>query len=113
MFKVNNRNTRRRCDMFKVNNNNSRVMTLSCSGVESVVTRVCSKYLPVQGNDIDTRIRCEICSELTMKKPERIQKYFPDDVVVGFEHTSYLVLVFLLLIFSIYFFAGLDKYNKA
>ena len=48
-----------------------------------------------------------------MKKPERSQKHRPEDDAVGFEHTSHLVLVFLLLIFSMYLFAGLDKYNKA
>ena len=64
-------------------------------------------------NNIDTRIRCEICSELTMKKPERSQKHRPEDDAIGFEHTSHLVLVLLLLIFSKYLFAMLDKYNKA
>ena len=43
-----------------------------------------------------------------MKKPD-----LPNDDVVGFEHTSHLVLAFLLLIFSMYLFAGLDKYNRA
>ena len=32
MFKVNSRNTRKRCDMFKVNSNSSRAMTSFCSG---------------------------------------------------------------------------------
>ena len=36
-FKVNRRNTRRKCDMFKVNNNNSRAMTSFCSGVDRVI----------------------------------------------------------------------------
>ena len=48
-----------------------------------------------------------------MKKPEQSQNHRPEDDVVGFEHTSHLVLVFLLLVFSMYLFAGLDKYNKA
>ena len=37
----------------------------------------------------NTKTRCEICSKLTIKKPERHQCHF-----------SYLVLVFLLLILS-------------
>ena len=48
-----------------------------------------------------------------MKKPERSQKRRPDDDAVGFEHTSHLDLVFLLLIFSMCLFAGLDQYNRA
>ena len=44
-FKVNGRNTRRRCDMSKVNNNNSRAMALFYLGVGRQVSR---KYLPVQ-----------------------------------------------------------------
>ena len=38
-------------------------------------------------NNINTRKRCEICSKLTMKTPERR----------NFEHISHLSLVFLLL----------------
>ena len=37
MFKVNSRNTRRRCDMFKFNNNDSRAMTSFCFGVDRVL----------------------------------------------------------------------------
>ena len=46
-------------------------------------------------NNKNTRTRCEMCSKLTIKKPER------HDFIVNFEHTSHLVkLVFLLLTFS-------------
>ena len=48
-----------------------------------------------------------------MKKPEQSQKHCPEDDAARFEHTSHLVLVFLLLIFSKCLFAGLDKCNKA
>ena len=47
-----------------------------------------------------------------MKKPEQSKKHRPEDDAVGFEHTLHLVIVFLLLIFSKYLFAGL-KYNNA
>ena len=38
----------------------------------------------------NTRIRCEICSKLTIKTP----------VIANLEHMSHLVLVFLLLTLS-------------
>ena len=40
-------------------------------------------------NNRNTRTRCEICSKLTIKIPERRQAF------VIFEHISHLVLVFL------------------
>ena len=46
-------------------------------------------------NNKNTRKRCEICSNLTIKTPERRQC---DGVfIVNFEHISHLVLLFLLL----------------
>ena len=48
-------------------------------------------------NNRNTRTRCEICSLLTIKTPER-QQYRPSGVfIVNFEHISCLVLVSLLL----------------
>ena len=44
-------------------------------------------------NNSNTRKRCEICSKLTMKTPERRSTVF----IVNFEHISHLFLVFLLL----------------
>ena len=44
-------------------------------------------------NQRNTRTRCEICSKLTIKTPERR----PGVLIVNFEHISHLVLVFLLL----------------
>ena len=41
----------------------------------------------------ETTARCEICSKLTRKTPERSYGVFVDD----FEHISHLVLAFLLL----------------
>ena len=43
-------------------------------------------------NTMNTRIRCEICSKLTIKTSERRQAF-----IVNFEHISHLILVFLLL----------------
>ena len=44
----------------------------------------------------NTRTRCEICSKLTIKMPER-RHWRHYGVFINFEHISHLVLVFLLL----------------
>ena len=44
-----------------------------------------------------TRTRCEICSKLTIKTPERRQWRRSGIFIVNFEHISHLVLVFLFL----------------
>ena len=49
----------------------------------------------------NTRKKCEICSKLTIKTPEWRQ-WRPSGVfIIKFEHTSHLVLVFLLLTLNI------------
>ena len=48
-------------------------------------------------NNRNTRTRCEICSKLTIKTPERRQWRRSGVFIVNFEHISYLALVFLLL----------------
>ena len=51
-------------------------------------------------NNKNTRTECEICSELTVKTPERRQ-WIPSGVyIVNFEHILYFALVFLLLILN-------------
>ena len=45
----------------------------------------------------NTRTRCEMCSKLTIKTPERRQWRRSDVVIDNFKHISHLVLVFLLL----------------
>ena len=47
-------------------------------------------------NNRNTRMRCEICSELTIKTPERRHWRRSDIVIVNSGHISHLVLVFLL-----------------
>ena len=47
-------------------------------------------------NNRNTTARCEICSKLTAKTPERRSGVF----IVNFEYISHLVLVFLLLTLS-------------
>ena len=51
-------------------------------------------------NNRNSRTRCEICSKLTIKTPERRQWHLSGVVIVNFEHISHLLLVFLLLTLS-------------
>ena len=53
-------------------------------------------------NNRNTRTRCEICSKLTIKIPERRQWRRSGIFIVNFEHILHLVLVFLLLTLSRY-----------
>ena len=48
-------------------------------------------------NNITTRTRCEICSKLTMKTPERRRLHRPGVFIINFERISHLVPVLLLL----------------
>ena len=48
-------------------------------------------------NNTNTKTRCKICSNLTIKTPERRQWRRSGIFIVNFEHISQLVLVFLLL----------------
>ena len=48
-------------------------------------------------NSRNTRTTCEICSELTIKTPERRDRRRSGGFIVNFEHISHLVLLFLLL----------------
>ena len=48
-------------------------------------------------NNRNIRARCEICSKLTIKIPER-RHWRPSGIfIVNFEHISHLIIVFLLL----------------
>ena len=51
-------------------------------------------------NNRNTRTRCEICSKLTIKIPERRYWRRSGIFIVNFDHISYLVVVFLLLTLS-------------
>ena len=51
-------------------------------------------------NNRHTRTRCEICSKLTIKTPERRHWRHSGVFIVNFEHISHFVLVFLLLTLS-------------
>ena len=51
-------------------------------------------------NDRNTKTRCEICSKLTIKIPERRHWRRSVIFIINFEYISHLVLVFLLLTLS-------------
>ena len=51
-------------------------------------------------NNRNTRKRCEICSKLTIKTPERRHWRRSGVFVANVEHISHLALVFLLLSLS-------------
>ena len=57
-------------------------------------------------NDRNTRTKCEICSKLTIKTPERWQWRRSGFFIVSFEHISHLALKFLLLTLIMYLPAG-------
>ena len=63
---------------------------------DAIINSTAGIYLP-KVNNRDTITRCEICSKLTIKTPERHQWHCYDVLIVNFEHVSHLVLVFLLL----------------
>ena len=46
-------------------------------------------------NNRNNRIRCEICSKLAIKTPDRRQWRRSGVFIANFEHISHLVLVFL------------------
>ena len=59
-----------------------------------------ARYYLFKANNRNTRTSCEIYLKLTIKTPERSQWHRSGVFVVNFEHTSYPVLVPLLLTFS-------------
>ena len=56
--------------------------------------------LHVQVKNRNTKTRCEICSKLTIKTPERWYWRRSDVFIVNFEHISQIILVFLMLTLS-------------
>ena len=73
------------------------------TGAYKFFCRVCNpagNYM-FKVNNRNSRTRCEICSKLTIKTPERRQWR-----IVNFEHISHLVLLFLLLTLNMLLPAG-------
>ena len=76
-----------------------------CGWVEDIVFQAGNCMFKF--NNRNTRARCEICSRLTIKAPERRQLSRSDVFIVNFEYISHLVLVFPLLTLSKEMPAGL------
>ena len=57
-------------------------------------------YYMFKVNNRDTRTRCEICSKLTIKIPERHQWHRSSILIVNFEHVSHLALFFVVVNFE-------------
>ena len=112
----NSGNTRTRCHLFKINNKDSRAMISFCLGVDWVSWhrhRFKTNLDLLKVNNIHTRLRCGICSKLTMNSTERYQWRRNDLFIDNFEHVSLFILVFLLLNLGMFLFARLDEYNAA
>ena len=65
--------------------------------ISSIENKVPADIYLLKVNNRNTRARCEICSKLTIKTPERCQWRCFGVFIVDFERISQLVLVFLLL----------------
>ena len=67
----------------------------------NVAVSRCENSYPPTGNYLfkvnhrNARARCEICSKLTIKTPERRHWRRSGVFIVSFEHISHLVLLFL------------------
>ena len=64
--------------------------------VEEYQTLRFNRFNAVKVNNRNTRARCEICSKLTIKTPERRHRR-SGVFIVNFEHISHFALVFLQL----------------
>ena len=98
MFTFNSRNTRTKCHLFKINNRDSRAMISFCLGVDWVPWHMFKTniYL-LKVSNIHTRIRCGICSKLTMNSTERYKWRRNDIFFDNFEHVSLIIQCFCLL----------------
>ena len=82
----------------------SHVFDKRCSP-EKYYRRWCSPFLDettkltftYSKSTIETRKRCEICSELTIKTPERRHWCRSSVFIVNFEHISHFFVMFLVL----------------
>ena len=79
--------------IFKIN--------FSSMGMLKVDTSVFAcQNLMFKNNNRNTRARCEICSNLTIKTSKRRYWLRSDVFIVNFEHIPHFVLLFLLLTLS-------------
>ena len=73
-----------------------RVLSLPSRSEEIIRPSPAGNYM-LKVNNRNSRTRCEICSKLTIKTPERRQWRCSGVFNANFEHISHLALVFLLL----------------
>ena len=85
----------------------SSFMYFSCSVFFVNFNPFNSKQVHAQVNNRNTRKMCEICSNLTIKTPERRQWRNSSVFIINFEHNSQVFLVFLLLTLKMWMFVGL------
>ena len=78
---------------------NVKLLVLQILNVSTLHANCWCQYMFKVSNR-NTRARCEICSKLTMKTPERHHWRRSGVFIVNFEHILHLVLVFLLLTLS-------------
>ena len=80
--------------------------TISC------ISKVCKVYPAgiylLKVNNRKTRTRCEICSKLTIKTPERRHWRRSGVFIVNFEHISDFVLVFRMLTLNLLLLIAID-----
>ena len=92
--------------LFQVNNNGTRM-----TQTDATLATLENIYL-FKMNNRNTKKRCEICSTLTMKTPER--RHWPRSgvFIVNFEHILHLFLMFLLLIWTSKCLLGIVDFEK-
>ena len=91
--------------VFSILNLHEHKYCSSEAGVSKEKTTMKYTYFPagnymLKVNNTNTRAKCEICSKLTIKTPERRQWRRSGVFIRNFEHISHLVLVFVLLTLS-------------
>ena len=90
------------CFQLKIKTKDYTFLDEFINDICSLLKEVSSNMNPVgiymlKLNNKNTRTRCEICSKLTIKIPERRHWRRSGVFIVNFGHISHLVLVFLLL----------------
>ena len=88
-FKLNNKNTDSLKGKFNLRSSFSNLVMMKLSNPAG-------NYM-FKVNNRNVRTRCEICSKLTIKIPERRQWHRSGTFTVNFEHILQIILVFLLL----------------
>ena len=83
-----------------------------CELCGKIVTNISAGIDLLKVSKRNTRTRCEICSKLTTKTPERHQWRRSGVSIVNLEHISHLILVFLLLTLNMWLPAGVVIFSQ-